>query len=798
MPQEKLPATFGRYEVRGELGVGGMGVVLRGHDPKLRRDVAIKVVPAHLRAVPTVPERLRREALVLARLSHPNIVRVFDAGDESGFLYYVMELLEGTPLDARTPETPSGEAPPPPPRFELDEFLGVFARLADALHAVHKQGLVHRDVKPANILAGVPERGAVLTDFGLAWVQDNSQLTREGQIVGTGRYMAPEQLAGAQPDALCDLYGLGASMFEFVTGAVPFHQARGARQVIAARLHSTLPPVASVVPGLPPAVATAIDRCVENDPARRFPSARDLHRALVRTGRDLGATATPSELLARSATGSRGTRTPRPPAAEPRPSERPSRLPARWPRSVSGMLAVAVLVLAIAATALAVRHWRSTGPSPVAVAPSLPAANRSKPFVTPGPVPARKPMLLGGQDQGASRVALAACGATRGASRNGPGQSSASRSIGALAQSSTGNVTGTLLAVWVTQEGGLAARVTTDGGATWSRPPLDGAVRAALNSPLALAAAGGRYHLFYAGPTAGERSRVGVRTCSVSADATAWTTPLSLKPSIGPSSSIWVAAQTLPGGQPRLLACWLTARATPAVLWGDGRNWTAAPSLTCPPGRVGAMACCLVGGEALVAWQQVTAQGENADIFMATWRGPQQPWSRARPLVVRPPEFDGTRPADQAGLPVEFSDLLGSEARERGLPVLVAAGDVVRAQWSEKYFLTGRRLTVMTSADRGRTFGRARGLGPWPANQRGSALVMRGNRLWSVWEDKVRGTTFWAASLDGGLSWTLPEPLGVFVPEGPMKVPALALEPAGPAWALWADLAGAVRVMKLP
>ncbi|MBI4872068.1 MAG: serine/threonine protein kinase [Candidatus Riflebacteria bacterium] len=273
MDSAHLPASLGRYQLLEPLGFGGMGVVLRAKDPELRREVAIKLVPDELRANSDAMERLRREAVVMARINHPNVVRVFDVGEQDGMYYYVMELLLGKSLEKRPADTP----------FDPKEFLGIFTPLADALDVVHRNGIVHRDIKPSNIFVGVPVRGAVLTDFGLTFAPDWERLTSSGIVVGTARYAAPEQMRGEPPNVLSDMFSLGASMVEYASGKPPFADYHGP-ELLAVRAEAVLPPLAKVAPAVPAPIAQIIDRCVRFQSVERFPSAGELHRALLRAG----------------------------------------------------------------------------------------------------------------------------------------------------------------------------------------------------------------------------------------------------------------------------------------------------------------------------------------------------------------------------------------------------------------------------------------------------------------------------------------------------------------------------------
>ena len=212
-----LPATIGRYRVTGELGRGAMGVVYRGVDPSLDRPVAIKVIATRVGAVSASSEELEarflREARVAARINHPGVVTVYDAGREGDSLYLVMELIEGESLAERLSR---GDYP------TQTEALGLVARVAEALASPHNLGIIHRDVKPANIML-TKDGGVKVADFGVAKaVGEETNLTRTGIVVGSPAYMAPEQVRGQELDGRTDLFSLGVVLYELLLRRKPF------------------------------------------------------------------------------------------------------------------------------------------------------------------------------------------------------------------------------------------------------------------------------------------------------------------------------------------------------------------------------------------------------------------------------------------------------------------------------------------------------------------------------------------------------------------------------------------------
>jgi formylglycine-generating enzyme required for sulfatase activity/aminoglycoside phosphotransferase (APT) family kinase protein len=262
-----------RYAIVRELGHGGMGAVYLATDHKLGREVAIKVLPPSTRQQ-LGAERFEREVQLVAQLSHPHIVPLFEAGEADGLLFYVMECIEGDSLERRL----AREGPLP-----LDDALRIAAEVGDALQYAHERGIVHRDIKPANILLC---RGhAMVTDFGIAKAvaaPAGESLTATGVSVGTPAYMSPEQAGGdKRVDARTDVYALAAVLYEMLAGQPPF-SGTNAQAVFARVLADTAPPIRTVRPGIPPHVEDAIAAGLAKLSADRPPSARAFVDLLVR------------------------------------------------------------------------------------------------------------------------------------------------------------------------------------------------------------------------------------------------------------------------------------------------------------------------------------------------------------------------------------------------------------------------------------------------------------------------------------------------------------------------------------
>jgi Tol biopolymer transport system component len=283
-PGALAPGTrLGPYEIIAPLGAGGMGEVYRARDTRLGRDVAVKVLLSHLTDDSDLAARFEREARSVAALNHPHICALYDVGREGEREYIVMELLEGETLAARLARGPLPSA----------EVLRLGTQIADALDRAHRQGLVHRDLKPGNVM--LTRQGAKLLDFGLArpvtpgTVPGSSvvrpptpstptmsgPLTAAGSIVGTFQYMAPEQLEGGEADARSDLWALGAVLYQMATGRPPFEGTSQAR-LIAAILTTEPRPIAELVPLAPPALDRLVRACLAKDPEDRIQTAHDV------------------------------------------------------------------------------------------------------------------------------------------------------------------------------------------------------------------------------------------------------------------------------------------------------------------------------------------------------------------------------------------------------------------------------------------------------------------------------------------------------------------------------------------
>jgi predicted Ser/Thr protein kinase len=266
-------ARLGPYEILAPLGAGGMGEVYRGRDTRLDRRVAIKILPAEFAQNAQLKTRFEREARTISQLNHPNICTLYDVGEN----YLVMELLEGESLADRVAKGP----------LPLTEVLKYGGQIAEALGKAHREGIVHRDLKPGNVM--ITKSGAKLLDFGLAKNATFSAiggdatmqkpLTQEGYVLGTFQYMAPEQLAGEEPDARTDIFALGCVLYEMATGKRAF-EGKTKTSLIAAIVSGEPAPMKDVQPLTPPALEHVIKKCLANDRDDRWQSASDIAEEL--------------------------------------------------------------------------------------------------------------------------------------------------------------------------------------------------------------------------------------------------------------------------------------------------------------------------------------------------------------------------------------------------------------------------------------------------------------------------------------------------------------------------------------
>ena len=359
--------TIGRYQILEPLGQGGMATVYKAFQPSLQREVALKVLRPGFAQDPEFRQRFEREAIAIARLRHPHIVQVFDFEvAASGEYALAMEFLEGGTLKERLTELAAQGK-----QIDPNEAVRIVSEVADALGYAHDKGIVHRDVKPSNVMLGRRD-WAIVTDFGIARILDATAYTQTGVGIGTPEYMAPEQGMGKHVDHRADIYALGVMAYQLLVGRLPY-RADTPMGVVLAHINDPLPLPSKANPGIGRAIEKALLRALAKDPVARFGSAADFADAL-RAGLaadDVGRMATV-------------TRT-RPPPAAARPSAQftvsiPSVLGQRW--TLAGA-AAGVALLAIAGVTFAGSFFGSSVVPGAEGAGSAPSASAPAPTAAP-------------------------------------------------------------------------------------------------------------------------------------------------------------------------------------------------------------------------------------------------------------------------------------------------------------------------------------------------------------------------------------------------------------------------------
>jgi serine/threonine-protein kinase len=347
----------GRYWLENRLGAGGMSTVFRAQDTVLERAVAVKLLAEHLAQDDAFVARFRREALAAARLQHPNIVQVFDSGEdqESGRHYIVMEYVDGPSCADLLRQHRM---------FDADDTVRIVRDACHGLDYAHRAGVVHRDVKPGNLLVSNETGTTKLADFGIAKAAEQTRITQVGAVLGTAAYLSPEQASGEEAGAASDIYSLGVCAYQFLAGRLP-HEYGSLTELALKQQQERVPPITEFRGDVPAALDQAVRVCLERDPARRYSNALDMANALESGLR--GETTAVTELVAlddatrpidrteatRALPADRTRVAPAPPLRRPPPparrdqAVRPRRNPWRW------LLAALIMLLAGVAIALA-------------------------------------------------------------------------------------------------------------------------------------------------------------------------------------------------------------------------------------------------------------------------------------------------------------------------------------------------------------------------------------------------------------------------------------------------------------
>lgn len=407
---------FGPYQIVAPLGEGGMAAVYKAYQGSMDRYVAVKVLPRQMAESEEFIARFKREARMLAQLQHPHILPVFDYGESEGYTYIVMPFVQsGTLADVIRGR-----------RMSMPEIRRIMTQVGDALAYAHARGMIHRDVKPSNVL--VDERGnCLLTDFGLARMTEaTSKLTSSGAIMGTPAYMSPEQGAGKDLDGRSDIYSLGIIMYELVTGRVPYY-ADTPIAIVFKHIQDPLPSARNYVPDLPDAVERVLLKCLSKSPEERYQTADDFVQAIQNAIPGAGAASAPAAenrtALAASAPppvqatawnplppsnpASSQPVSYSPPASMPRSSSasisqpRVPAAPNRLPLMVLAGAGIGVVgIIAVIVLAIAIRYYNTrvvTAPNPTrtsAAATSTPQAETPKPTDPAAPAASATVALL--------------------------------------------------------------------------------------------------------------------------------------------------------------------------------------------------------------------------------------------------------------------------------------------------------------------------------------------------------------------------------------------------------------------
>jgi len=374
---------LGKYELLDLLGEGGMGMVYRARDTAIGRIVALKVMHSRVADTPSIRDRFLREARAAGMLQHPNVVVIFDLGEENGVPYIAMEQLRGRAfdrlLDANT--------------LDLTQKLRIFLQVCDGLDYAHRNGVIHRDIKPANVIVLDEDGTAKILDFGIARVQDASRLTMSGMVMGTVAYMAPEQLRNREVDARADIFSAGVMLYEALAGRLPFEGDSTAATMMMI-LEDDAPPLQPFGIVRPEPLDRIVRKALEKDPDQRYQTAADLRHDVLSYYQHMGEPTAPhSSAPSQPGAASQGTVASRRPAPRHpssagnvpprRASASLSKPPVAADRRLVGLSALVVLAIAFAGLWYS-GVFRSFWPHPVPT---------PTPSPTPAPTLAQRPSL---------------------------------------------------------------------------------------------------------------------------------------------------------------------------------------------------------------------------------------------------------------------------------------------------------------------------------------------------------------------------------------------------------------------
>ena len=353
-------AVAGRYELENRLGAGGMSTVFRARDTVLERPVAVKLLAEHLAEDEAFVARFRREALAAAKLQHPNIVQVFDSGEdkESGRHYIVMEYVEGDSCADLLRQHQM---------FDAEDTVRIIRDACQGLDYAHRAGVVHRDVKPGNLLVSNETGTTKLADFGIAKAAEQTRITQVGSVLGTAAYLSPEQAAGEEAGPASDIYSLGVCAYQFLAGRLP-HEYGSLTELALKQQQDQVGPITEARPDVPSELDRAVRACLERDPRHRYASALEMAAALEAglhgdvtdatrrleddATRALDPTAATRALPPRQATAVRPPATMPPVRREAPVQRRPERRRRRSPVRAIALILIALLALAAIILAL--------------------------------------------------------------------------------------------------------------------------------------------------------------------------------------------------------------------------------------------------------------------------------------------------------------------------------------------------------------------------------------------------------------------------------------------------------------
>lgn len=302
----------GRYKIEELLGQGGMSAVYKATDPNLKRVVAIKLIHQHLSTDPSFVLRFESEAAAVASLRHPNIVQVYDFNNDNGIYYMVLEFIPGETLQDRLKRLVQDKRKLPP-----EDAIRFTVNIADAVGYAHQRGMVHRDIKPANIMLDIHGQG-ILMDFGIVKILGGESHTSTGAVVGTARYMSPESIRGEVADHRSDIYSLGVTFYEMLSGRPPF-VADSAMTLMMMHLNDPIPDIREFRSDIPSEVIAVLEKCMAKNREDRYQSAAELSRDLKRALGSLGGQATSVGIKKQSVTDEKTELQPVPPAAASKP-----------------------------------------------------------------------------------------------------------------------------------------------------------------------------------------------------------------------------------------------------------------------------------------------------------------------------------------------------------------------------------------------------------------------------------------------------------------------------------------------